>query len=823
MFVLTTLAFPVVLCVLCLGAGLLVERSTGAFLHAPLLLPVGAAGLIALSQLTTYLHAIAPATPYLAAALSLAGLLLARTRLRALRGRVAEQPWPALAGALAYAIALAPVLLAGRPTFSSYMALSDSAVHMIGADFLMRHGQDYAHLDLRSSYGQFINAYYNSGYPSGADTLFGASARLLGLPLIWAFQPFNAFILAVATGPAWLLARRLGLPAALAALAALTVVLPALVYAYELLGSVKELTALTMILTLGCLVVLHRRWLGRGAVRALPFGLVVAAGVSALGVAFGAWALAAVAVLLAVAARALVSRALPLGRLLATAGAGALALLIGALPTWAHVSRSLQVAQNIASTGNAGNLHTPLRAIQVAGVWLRGSYKLAPAGAPLQLTHLLVAVTLVAALAGGLALLRGHDHALAGWIAGMLLAWLIVSLSVTTWAGAKTLMLTSPVVLLLAWGGVAALLGRPLRLLPRALDPGEPAAPPGRSSPRLPRALGWAAAAAIAGGVLVSDALQYHASNLAPTARYDELASLGTRFGHDGPALFTDFDEYALYELRGLHLAGPDFVYPPASLAGLAGGYGRPVRLDRAQPAALLAYPLIITRRDPLASRPPAAYELAWQGSYYQVWRRRPDTSAAVLHSTLDGSASVQCAQVRRLALGNTAQGTAAPGRRLIAAAAAPVVELSLAASRHPARWGHQRGGLVMSSPGRLSAGFTLPRGGHWQLWLQGQLMPTVTVAVDGRPLASLGGQLSGNSLVPNTVPPLSLALAAGAHRLTLTRSGTTLAPGDGGSAVIAAVFLTPAAPDPGQLDSTPVAGWHALCSGRHDWVELVA
>ena len=33
--------------------------------------------------------------------------------------------------------------------------------------------------------------------------------------------------------------------------------------------------------------------------------------------------------------------------------------------------------------------------------------------------------------------------------------------------------------------------------------------------------------------------------------------------------------------------------------------------------------------------------------------------------------------------------------------------------------------------------------------------MPAVQVRVDGRPLASIGGQLSGNSLVPNTVPPL--------------------------------------------------------------------
>ena len=70
----------------------------------------------------------------------------------------------------AYAIALAPVLAAGRASFSSYMALADSAVHLAGADYLLHHGQHYAHLDLRNSYGQVINNYYNSNYPSGADT-----------------------------------------------------------------------------------------------------------------------------------------------------------------------------------------------------------------------------------------------------------------------------------------------------------------------------------------------------------------------------------------------------------------------------------------------------------------------------------------------------------------------------------------------------------------------------------------------------------------------------------------------------------------------------
>jgi hypothetical protein len=677
------------------------------------------------------------------------------------------------------------------------MALADSAVHIMGADFLMHHGQDYAHLDLRNSYGQFINDYYNMSYPSGADTLFGGSAFLLRLPLIWAFQPFNAFILATASGPAWVLARRMRLDAPLAALAAVTAVLPALVYAYELFGSVKEITALTMILTLGSLVVLHRDWLGATPARAVPFALVVAAGLSALGAAFGAWALTAVAVLVVIALREILAGVLNPTRLLLTAATGALTLLVAAWPTWTQVSGSLRVAQNIASTSNAGNLHTPLRAIQVFGVWLRGSYKLAPTGAALHLTHGLIVVTLIAALLGALHLVRIRAYPLVAWLACMLLAWLAVSESVTTWAGAKTLMLTSPVVMLLAWGGVAA-----LRV---------------SSLPLLSRAGVWLPALAIAGGVLASDALQYHTSNLAPTARYEELASLNFRFADRGPTLFTDFDEYSMYELRALDVGGPDFVYPPPALAGLARGYGYPVHLDRAEPAALVSYPLIITRRDPSASRPAAAYSLIWQGAYYQVWRRRVGARTAVAHIALDGSASLQCARIGRLA-----GSPAPPGARLIAAATPEIVKIGLALSPHPARWGHQRAGLVMTTPGRLSAAFSVPAPGAWDVWIQGQLMPTVDLALDGHPLASLGGQLSGNSLVADTLPPLRVGLSAGRHLLTLTRPGSTLAPGDGGSAVLDAIFLTPAASDAQPLSTTPAAGWQALCGRRYDWIELV-
>ena len=880
MFVLTTLVYPVVLALLCVGAGLLVDRASGSVLPAMLFPAVGAATLIVVSQLTTYVGAIAPATPYLLAAVAATGFAVGWRRVKVLAGAWGASLWQLLIVPLAYVLALAPVLLAGQPTFSSYMALADSAVHMLGADFLIRHGQDYSHLGLRNSYGATIEAYYNTSYPSGADTLLGGSAFLLRLPLIWTFQPFTAFMLATAVGPAWVLARRIGLERAWAALAALTITLPALVYAYELIGSVKEIVALPLILTMGALVVSHCRWMWTGARGAIPFALVVAAGVGALGVAFGAWALAATIVLAAVAIAELVGergRGVPARREAAQAAAsgerleradwglgapsreeleraesghgapareglemwgafshrrlggllaaGALVLLVGAWPTWADLSGSLHVAQAIASTSNPGNLHSPLHPTQLLGVWLGGSYKLLPTGFALTLTSVLVAFVLALAVVGVGNVVRSGWYALAGWFALMIVLWLVLRTYATTWADAKTLMLTSPVVVLMAWAAIAAL--------------------------RTSRALAMRIAAPLVafvllGGVLASDALQYHSSNLAPTARYEELASVNTRFAGRGPTLFTDFDEYALYELRDMDVGGPDFASPPPALAAAANGYGRPVMLDRIAPAALTAYPLVVARRDPTGTRPPTAYRLLWQGSYYQVWGRRPGAKPALAHVVVSVPSAPptplrsQCAQVARLvtaarsgttppaasigpaaALGAIAAGS--HGERLVGALAPQLVTVALVRTHRPSGWGLARPGIVMGRPGTLHATFRLPHGGLWELWLKGDIMREVHIAIDGRLLGSLGSQLGGNSLVANTLSPLSASLSTGPHTLTITRSGASLAPGDGGAAVLAGIFLTPAG-SAGQptLTIVPVDRERSLCRRPLQWIELV-
>src|SRR5262249_46116786 len=161
-------------------------------------------------------------------------------------------------------------------------------------------------------------------------------------------------------------------------------------------------------------------------------------------------------------------------------------------------------------------------------------------------------------------------------------------------------------------------------------------------------------------------------------------------------------------------------------------------------------------------------------------WARRLGAPAAIADVKLSGERAERCARIGRLA------GLArAAGARLVAASSPELIPVSLARAPHPARWRRFRGGFAMATPGALSAQLAVPRAGAWEVWLQGQIMPAVTVAVDGRRLGSIGGQLGGNSLVPNTMTPLRAQLSAGVHRLSVHVGGSTLAPGGGGSMVL--------------------------------------
>ena len=76
---------------------------------------------------------------------------------------------------------------------------------------------------------------------------------------------------------------------------------------------------------------------------------------------------------------------------------------------------------------------------------------------------------------------------------------------------------------------------------------------------------------------------------------------------------------------------------------------------------------------------------------------------------------------------------------------------------------------------------------------------------------------------MPDTVPPTTVRLSAGEHRVSVTRPGFTLAPGSAGAAVLDAIFLTPASQDPqGPLRVAAPSHWQALCGREYQWIEIV-
>ena len=223
-----------------------------------------------------------------------------------------------------------------------------------------------------------------------------------------------------------------------------------------------------------------------------------------------------------------------------------------------------------------------------------------------------------------------------------------------------------------------------------------------------------------------------------------------------------------------------------------------------------------MTRRDPRRSRPPAAYRLAWQGDYYQVWGRRPGAPAALAHLGLSVAEPIRCTTVRRLArLAERRDGA------LVAAASPGLIRISVPRRRAPA-WRYRWPGLSMPRPGTLRAAFRVPRAGLWDVWVRGETMPTLQVGLDGHRLAGVGGELSGSSSTSTRrrrcasgSPPAATA-SRRPRRSSASRRATAATPAAGAA-------VTPARSRGDEtLQIVPNARWRSLCGRRLDWIEVV-
>ena len=139
-------------------------------------------------------------------------------------------------------------------------------------------------------------------------------------------------------------------------------------------------------------------------------------------------------------------------------------------------------------------------------------------------------------------------------------------------------------------------------------------------------------------GILVSSALAYHETWLAPKAQLAELSEIGQKFEGEGPALMTEYQAYGVrHFLRRLDAEGASElrrrVIPRLDGSETAKGEWSDTDqlvMDPGQ-QGVLTYRTLVLRRNPMQSLPPSPYKLVWRGDYYDVWQRDPDYDAANL------------------------------------------------------------------------------------------------------------------------------------------------------------------------------------------------
>lgn len=800
-FLAVIVLFPLLFWLLSLGCGLLVERLTGASIPALLLPPLGFATLVVVSQFTTWWGPTAPLTPWVLLVLALLGLGLSRGPLR---GRWRNRPrgwwWGPSAALATYLIVAAPEIVSLRLTFTGYLLDTTGAIQIAGAERLLHYAHDFS--TGIPAYGTTLAAYFGNGYPSGGHGVLASVGWLSGQDLIWLYSPFQALELSLTALVLAFLARRTGLPRPAAAITGTIASVPALVYAYALMGSIKEITAMPVLLLMGALVVYARELRAGGGLRAvLPFAISAAAALGAIGIAASPWvALFGLAALLA--AVGLVTSRRDAWRLVLGGATLAAGTALAALPTVAQLSSTLKLAEavsgsDVQAASDPGNLLRPLKFIQTLGVWLGESHRVEPRY--LNQTYVLMGVVLICIALGVVWLLRRRAWAVIVFVAGSLIVWAFLHHHGTTWTDAKLLMLLSPVVVFVALVGAFGVMRT------RVFE-------------------GLVLVAALLIGVLGSDALLYHGTNLAPTARYTELDTIGARFAGQGPTLAPDFDEYDLYLLRkmGVDIPGVAYSGPFTFVGGTTKLYGKSYDLDAMALASVERFHMIVMRRSPAWSRPPSNFTLVWSGRFYTVWRR--DGPSPLSHIPLgEGftpSAVPPCREVRSIA------GQAERAGAQITFAQRPLdVSVNLAVAAHSPTVVvssdlEGRPQLGFGGPARVETSFRVDNAGSYEVWLGGDVDRPLHVFVDGQQVGAPSEQSGDDG---NVIDVGRVRLTAGKHLVTLLRYGGDLLPDDIGSTVIDGIVLEPVGggAESETVRSVAPSAWQSLCGQSLDWIEL--
>lgn len=786
--------------------GWLLARLTDTQL-GPLTVPAGFLTGVALASALLSLGLSGKLSVALVAVLVVAGALGAARELRR-AGRLprigAPFVWPAATVAVAYAIALAPVVGSGHSAVLGYQMNGDSAFHVTLVEEIARHGAHADHPMLDSVHATTRDL--EAGYPLGsyAWPLFARVLTGIGVFHIW--TPLSAVVLALMALVAYSILRTLAMPRGFAAAAGVLAGAGYLMYSYHAQGGTKEV--LMPLAVYGAVALAARALEGEATPRSLiPAGVAGAAVIANLGFGGLAWAApAGVALALVLGIRA--RRSGSWASLQALAAAAGLAVVL-ALPSVLRTLSFFNAAKSTISEG-FGNLFGGVPFREAFNVWLAHDYRHAIPDA-VGFTDVGVWVATAFCVIGGVWALWRRNVAVPLMLLAAIGAVAIITPGSAIYFDAKTYVAAAPAMGVATAVGVLALARRGGAL----------------------RIAGIAVGALLALGAVASDAYVYSGVWVTPRYRFEELARIAQVTRGQGPMLVNDGEEFAAYILRdsrpwtehALRSPGGEYSHP------LNQRPVRPLDPDDYAPRHIEGFPLVLERKTPYGSRPPGNYADVLETKRYRLWRR--EGPAPVFHLPLGGDNYVgselfRCFRGQPYSLParfliHSARTTGA----LLRAAVAPpdpvvAIDPHSWVNFHPVAL-FKPAAFVAMTGGSASGLVTLPPG-RYEVWIAGSMGPGV--AVWERPLDQIRSIRIGYAANDMGLPALwqPIAVADMPHRAIVHVSWVNRSWWKASSQhpnTIGPLVFTPAGARD-RLVELPAARATSLCGKRLDWLELV-
>jgi hypothetical protein len=795
---------PLLLLVFCGAAGLLVERATARTIPTALLPALGFALIVVVSTIIYTVGGQTPVVLLVVGLAAVAGVWLGR---RGLAARL-RPGWVAGAAVLTYGLYLLPILATGSWTWTGYNFVNDTAVHFVLIDYLSQSGTDP--VSGPATNVAAVQGFISSAtYPIGAHAPLAAALALIPAPLEAIYNPYIAFVMALASCAFAVLLRFAGLPERFAAAGAVVAAAANLTYQYALQGNFKEVIVLALVATAATLIaalVVDGARSARGIVGPV---LCVAAAVlvfSAGAFAYGGGLVVALVVALFLSPHRVDARSL---RRWAAIGAGV--VLMVTVPLFGQLVTFAEDAAQRFSDGSGGGevfdttavlaqLLRPLEPAQMAGIWFRGDYRIEVVDIWTLPNYVLITIVFVLALGGIAVELRRRRPAALLLAVPVLLVVSIAGAITTPYIDGKLYAIASPAVLLLAAVAIHSLAERFGR-------PGQVGA----------AVLGLA----VAGAVFLSLAFAYREVRLAPVDQLQELSAVGDRL-EGGPWLINEWQEFAGYYLddRRVNVVNEALLSPrPAEYRDDdAPLHGRWHDLDAFDLEYVQSFPRLLTRRSPAESRPPVDYERLFETENYIAWGtsgRRTVQAHLPVGEPNAAAAVPTCALLRLFALG------VRPDERLVAAV--PPESAAVDVYERAPRWPRFDANPLVADPltvipqseadfsQRLNVG-----GGEYEVWVRGSFPRPISISIDGRQVGEARG-VDGPGMWDQIA---RRRLDGGSHEVRVRRSGPGLAPGAGGDGFLGPVVLRRAEDtrlvqvDPDRIGS--------LCGREIDWLERV-